>query len=162
LGEAKLIEVSQLPIVDLIPHSPPMVLIDRIIDYRGIELASEVTITAKSMFYDATQGGVPAWAGIEYMAQTVAALAGIRALEKSEKVKLGFLLGTRRFHTGEAVLREGQTYRIAVRELIKDDSGLACFDCEISSDSGLACTARLNVFEAADLQVLKEKADSAP
>ncbi len=48
------------------------------------------------MFYESPVG-VPSYVGIEYIAQTVAAHAGMAALEKGELVRVGFLLGTRRY-----------------------------------------------------------------
>jgi len=153
-----LVDYKSIPVVELIPHSPPMVLIDRIIDYRDNDLVAEITISPESMFFDQSQKGVPSWVGIEYMAQTIAALAGIRALEEGEEMKLGFLLGTRRYETVDPIMAVGKTFQIQVRQLIKDDSGLACFDCKIACGNELVCEARLNVFEAKDLQTLEEKA----
>lgn len=151
-------EFSRLPVAELIPHTQPMVLIDRIVAYQGNDLTAELTITPDVMFYDSRLNGVPAWAAIEYMAQAIAALGGIRALEKSEPVKLGLLLGTRRYVTHQPVLQDGMTFQVTVRQLIREASGLACFDCTITHSDELVCSARLNVFEAPDLQTLEKRA----
>ena len=59
------------PIEQLLPHRPPMILIDRLVWTNGVATVCEVTIGPHSMFIQAV--GVPAFVGIEYMAQTVAA-----------------------------------------------------------------------------------------
>ncbi len=89
---------------ELIPHAHPMILIDSISEpdvliTEGIQeagLNATVRIAEDSQFYE-RPSGVPAWVGIEYVAQTVAALAGLRAKRAGKPVALGFLLGTRRF-----------------------------------------------------------------
>ena len=54
-----------------VPHREPMILIDRITLLKDDYLESEVTIREDSMFL--RDGAVPAWVGVEYMAQTCAA-----------------------------------------------------------------------------------------
>lgn len=80
----------------ILPHAHPMILIDEVIRIDGTSLQSRVRIAEDSMFYE-SRGGVPSYVGIEYIAQTVAAHAGMAALDKGEPVRVGFLLGTRRY-----------------------------------------------------------------
>jgi predicted hotdog family 3-hydroxylacyl-ACP dehydratase len=94
---------------------------------------------------------VPAWVGIEYMAQAISALGGLRAIEKNESIKIGFLLGTRKMLLQQKVLRAGRCYQVHVRQLFWDDSGLAHFDCEIRDGQELCVTAKVTVFETDDV-----------
>ncbi len=142
---------------ELIPHSPPMVLIDKILYFDQTNLEAEISIDQKCKFFDDTIQGVPTWVGMEYMAQAIAAIAGINAKKKNEPVKLGFLLGTRRYVMFHQAFDVGKTYKIQVKQLYMDDSGLASFDCEISENLELLVKARLNVFETDDAQQLIDK-----
>ena len=141
----------------LIPHSPPMVLVDRIISVNEQSLLAEIDIEENCKFYDQANRGVPSWVGVEYMAQVIAAFAGVKAKSENEPIKLGFLLGTRKFLMPKPFLDAGKTYQIAVNELYLDDTGLASFDCQISCQDEVYATAKLNVFETDNAKQIIEK-----
>lgn len=141
----------------LIPHSPPMVLLDRIVSVNEQGVVAEIDIQAHCKFYDEANHGVPSWVGIEYMAQAIAAFAGAKAKSVNQPIKLGFLLGTRKYHMPRNFLEAGQRYLVEVAELYLDDSGLASFDCRISCNDEVYATAKLNVFETDDAQKILEK-----
>ena len=52
-----------------------------------------------------------AWVGLEYMAQAIGAYAGYTARLRGEPVRIGYLLGTRRYECKPAKLRLGQPAR---------------------------------------------------
>ena len=58
----------------LVPHRGTMSLLDRVLAVDEEQALAEVDVGPASLFAQAD--GVPAWVGIEYMAQTVAAWAG--------------------------------------------------------------------------------------
>ena len=66
-----LMELAEIPVKELLPHDPPMVLLDRVTSYDESTLTAEVDISTESMFCG--DDGVPGWVGVEYMAQAVAA-----------------------------------------------------------------------------------------
>ena len=144
------LDFKQLPFEELIPHSPPMVLVDNIVDYGTDWLEARITIKPDSYFFDSEHQGVGSWVAIEYMAQAIAALAGIRAKSQGQEVKLGFLLGSRKYHIHQPFLAVNQEYRIKVQQLYMDDSGLASFDCSIYQQDTIFAQAKLNVFETDD------------
>lgn len=153
----KNLEYMKMPVAELIPHSPPMVLINRVVDYSAESLVAEVDITEASMFYDESVSGVPAWVGIEYMAQTISALAGIEALENNKEIKLGFLLGARKYNMPHKVFARGEVFSIHVTQLFRGDMGLASFECQITHKGELWVSSTINVFEPDDLQrIIKE------
>jgi predicted hotdog family 3-hydroxylacyl-ACP dehydratase len=133
-----------IDVADLIPHTGDMVLLDRIIDYDDQSLTAELAVRG-----DGLLGGndrtVPAWVGIEYMAQTVAAYIGIKAKQANEPIRLGFLLGTRRYNSNIAAFKVGARLTIRVEKIMQDD-GLGVFDCRIQGD-GVEITANLNVYQ---------------
>ena len=85
------------------------------------------------------------------MAQAISALGGLRAIEKNEAIKIGFLLGTRKMLLQQKVLRAGCCYQVHVKQLFWDDSGLANFDCEIRDGEEVCVTAKVTVFETDDV-----------
>lgn len=135
---------SSWKVEDLVPHRPPMVLID---DIESVDLGSSslvASFTAKEQW----RGN---WFALEYMAQTAAALAGAfdKASDDGAKGRPGLLLGTRRLDLGIAEFVPGVRYLVkAVREYADGDS--AAFACEIweaGKDAQTArCTATLTAY----------------
>jgi predicted hotdog family 3-hydroxylacyl-ACP dehydratase len=115
-------------LVALLPHEPPMVLIDRVLSFDPERFETEVLIDAVTPFAEAS--GVPGWVGIEYMAQTVAAKAGALAREQGLPPTVGFLLGTRSYHAALSRFPLGSRLRVCVEPLFIEGS-LAAFSCHI-------------------------------
>lgn len=143
-------KILESSVESLIPHSQPMVLLDRLIDFSDKTLTAEVSINEGGRFYDPDKKGVETWVSIEYMAQAVAALAGVRSRLSQEPVKLGFLLGARKMQIYKTLLESGLTYTIEIEELYMDDSGLGAFQCSVKHNDMIISEAKLNVFETND------------
>ena len=134
----------------LIPHADPMVLLDRVIAVDEDGLCAEVGIRSNSLFCGAD--GVGAWVGLEYMAQAIAAYAGYCARSKGEPVKIGFLLGSRRYECRRPMFRLGSVLKVHVRRLLQSDNGLGSFECHIEDDVGdRLATATVTVFQPANV-----------
>jgi predicted hotdog family 3-hydroxylacyl-ACP dehydratase len=123
------------PIRELVPHAGPMCLLDRVLAADGDTLTAEVTIHEGSVFYTAAAGGVGSWVGVEYMAQAVAAHAGWLAKRDGGEVKVGFLLGSRRYSTHSPLFAEGQVLHVKVKMEMRGDNGLGAYECSIA-DTG--------------------------
>jgi predicted hotdog family 3-hydroxylacyl-ACP dehydratase len=134
---------------ELLPHSGPMVFLDRVLVADAESLSAEVIIRPASMFFDGQ--GVAAWVGVEYMAQAIAAHAGYQAGQRGEAVKVGFLLGARRYQASTPLFALGCALRVSVQRVLQGENGLAAFECRIedSSDSdGVALAhATITVFQ---------------
>jgi predicted hotdog family 3-hydroxylacyl-ACP dehydratase len=138
-----MIDFNNIDVAELIPHSGKMVLLDRIIECDDNSLSAELVVRDDGLL--GNDKTVPAWVGIEYMAQAVAAYAGVMARRAGEPVKLGFLLGTRRYNSNVAEFKVGSTIKVRVEKIIQDDR-LGVFDCRIQGD-GVLVTANLNVYQ---------------
>lgn len=134
-----------VPIGELLPHGPEMTLIDRLVEYSPERSVATVTITTRSRFFEGA--GVPAWAGIEYMAQAIAAHAGYEARLRGEPPVIGFLLGTRAYRSELGTFPLGATLTISVEPLVTD-SKLGAFQCSIAVDAVVA-TAIVNTYQPA-------------
>jgi predicted hotdog family 3-hydroxylacyl-ACP dehydratase len=130
-------------VASLIPHSGQMILLDRVVEFDGNKLIAEMTVRNDGLF--GCEKVVPAWVGIEYMAQAVGAYAGIKSKLEGEPIKLGYLLGTRRFSSNVASFVAGTALTIIVKVIIQDDK-LGAFDCQILGD-GIEVSANLTVYQ---------------
>ena len=131
---------------DLIPHRPPMVLIDEI---ESVDLDSSTLVAA----FTAKEQWRGNWFSLEYMAQTAAALAGAfdKAEDEGAEGRPGLLLGTRKLELGIDGFVPGVRYFVkAVRECVDGDS--AAFACEIweagKESQFPKCTATLTAYRA--------------
>ncbi len=136
---------------DVAPFVPPadrLVWLDRIVDHGDEWLEAEVTVRRESLLADET--GVGGWVGIEYMAQAVAAWAGVQARACGEPVKIGFLVGTRHYASRWPRFPLGSRLRVHVRHDCEAGNGLAVFTCRIAHGDEEVADACLTVFQPAD------------
>ena len=128
-----------------------MILIDRMVDATETGSTCEVTIEPQTLFLE--PAGVPAFVGLEYMAQAVAAYGGYRSYLAGEPVAVGFLLGTPQLQTSCQFFDIRQTLRIQVTH-VWGENELLQFHCTIqdASTGKLLQQAELNVFKPKDLQ----------
>lgn len=127
-----------------------MVLLDSLYSYDAHSAVCQVKISQQSPFFDAQLDGVPSYIGVEYMAQTIAAYAGAKALSSQGEVRIGFLLGSRKYQCHTELFAKGQTLNVAVQQLMQDESGLSVFDCRILHAGTLLASAKINVFQPID------------
>jgi predicted hotdog family 3-hydroxylacyl-ACP dehydratase len=127
-----------------------MILIDRMIDATETGSTCEVTITPQTLFIESA--GVPAFAGLEYMAQAVAAYGGYKSYLAGKPMALGFLLGTPQLTTYCQFFHCGQTLQIQVTH-VWGDNELMQFHCTIQDalTGKLLQQAELNVFRPQDV-----------
>jgi len=123
----------------------PMILIDKVIDVTELSIHCQVQINTSGLFFDAQINATPAWVGIEFMAQTVAAWSGYHANEKGQESPIGFLLGSRRYHSECNEFPLGSILDIYAEQLMVNE-GMAAFSCLIKCDGDVLASSQLNVF----------------
>jgi predicted hotdog family 3-hydroxylacyl-ACP dehydratase len=131
----------------LVPHGGAMSLLGRLLAADEETLAAEVAIDAGTMF--CADGAVGAWVGIEYMAQAVAAHAGYGARLRGEPVRVGFLLGTRRYTCAVSAFPVGSVLHVHVQRMLQGENGLGAYECRIVDGAGGAewASATITVFQ---------------
>ena len=112
-------EIMFLPVdaTLLVPHKPPMLLIDRLLEVQERVSVSEMTVRKDMVFVgpddvldDASYG--------EIISQALAAMEGFRKMGNHDPQQEGFLLGIKNLEiSGEA--RAGDTLRISVFKVAK-------------------------------------------
>mgnify|MGYP000246907180 CR=1 FL=1 len=137
-------------IEEVIKHRKPMRLVDELVSFDESSACVLVNITDKSEFYQAERHGVPSYIGIEYMAQCIAAKAGANELVSGGALKLGFLLGTRKYKPTIAYFSCGETLQVRATKIMEDAAGLSVFDCTIVAKNQMEtilAQAKINVFQ---------------
>jgi len=125
--------MSMPPIRTLLPHSGHMVLLERVLSVDEESACAEVHIRSDSLF--CTAAGVGAWVGIEYMAQTIGAYVGYIAKLHGEPVRIGYLLGIRRYECKRPLFPVGSVLRVHAKRLWQSGNGLGSFECVIQDDT---------------------------
>lgn len=131
--------------IQFIPHEKPMVFIDDLIEVKEQTAIARLKITPDLMFCEAQ--GLPTWASIEIMAQTISAYAGYCGQKQSvdSKPKIGYLLGTRKLQLPIPYFELGETVLIKIEQGYVHE-GLGQFQCEIEYKEH-QISATLSVFE---------------
>ncbi|EIK96905.1 hypothetical protein PMM47T1_09606 [Pseudomonas sp. M47T1] len=132
------------PVAELLPHAGDMILIDHVESFDEDNIHTHVSVRAGGLF-SREDGSLPAWVGVELMAQTVAAYAGCRARQNGQPVELGFLLGSRKYECNVEHFPLGSTLHIHALRSLEDESGMGVFECHLSGP-GIQASARLNVY----------------
>ncbi|HEX3694693.1 MAG TPA: hypothetical protein VH374_04820 [Polyangia bacterium] len=132
------------PIRDLVPHKPPMLLLDRVVAHDADSVTCEVVIAADSPFVE--NGRVPAVIGIEYMAQCVATFAGLSAHAGGKPPRIGFLLGCRELTLAVDAFLVGDALLVEARRAW-GDSDLGNFVCRVQRGGETVASGTLNVYQ---------------
>ncbi|NOS89543.1 MAG: 3-hydroxylacyl-ACP dehydratase [Methylococcaceae bacterium] len=135
--------MSEISPADLLLHSGQMMLLDRIVDFDGQSMVSELTVRNDGLFGDGHT--VPALVGIEYMAQTIAAHGNMLDKLAQRPSHFGFLLGTRAYSSTVDSFAAGLVLTVTVKKIIQEQ-GLGVYDCTIAAP-GVWVEAKLNVYQ---------------
>jgi predicted hotdog family 3-hydroxylacyl-ACP dehydratase len=131
---------------EFLQHREPMLLLDTLVESAGEVTVCEFCITEDWLF--ATPDlGVPAYVGVEIMAQCVAVHAGARARVEGFGPPLGFLLGTRHFKASVDWFDIDNTYRVTCEELFRDTNGMGLYECSVRLHDSPVAAARVSVLE---------------
>lgn len=136
-----------IPVEPLLPHRGPAVVL------KGLKAISDEGCLAfatvgDGLFCTDSEGRMPAWAGLELMAQAASAFSGHRNTLSGRPVRVGYLLGTRSFTAVVPSFPPGTELEIEVRVLFLDESGPSAFACEIRCDGRPVAAATLKAIEA--------------
>lgn len=142
-----------MPASHFVLHRAPMLLLERLVEPGALVTVCEWRVGETDAFLSPGRG-VPAYVGVEYMAQCVAVHAGVRARARGFGPPLGFLLGTRHYRAAVEYFEPGLTHRATCRELISDDNGMGSYECSILLDDDIVAEGRLAVLQREEGQAL--------
>ncbi|MDD2761556.1 MAG: 3-hydroxylacyl-ACP dehydratase [Methylomonas sp.] len=134
----------------LLPQSGTMVLVDKVLEAGEGHIVVEMTVRDDGLF-SGPDHTVPAWVGLEYMAQAVAAYSGYQRKRRGLDIELGFLLGTRFYQCSVGEFKCGAKLEIRAEKIIEAANDMAVFDCRLTGE-GVEATSKLNLLMPQDTQ----------
>ena len=132
------------PVELLLPHSHPMILVDRLLTAEDDSVTAEVRLRPDSPLVG-PDGRVSALVSIEYMAQTIGLLTGYESFRRHLPVQVGYLLGARDLSLSTDHFSAGDTLTVEVTRIFGEDE-LGAFHCRVLKDGETAAEATLNVY----------------
>lgn len=144
--------MNEFPAVnELLPHGPEALALDAVIAWElGARAAARLTVRPSLILYDDEIKGIPAWGGIEIMAQTLGVYAGLGAKLNAETAALssspGYLVGVRHFKAARALLEDGLELNITAQCEQCESWGLGTFACRIQHAEEELVSATLSVW----------------
>jgi len=139
---------AELPKVEaILPHAGSSVLLSRVLEHRPTDTVCCVELREPTLFSE-PDGGVPAWVGVEYMAQCIAAHAGLLELSNGARPRAGYLIGSREIVLHTARFDPEQVLEVSARHVWGGREGMVSFDCSVidATTRELLVEARLNCF----------------
>ena len=152
--------MSKYDLTKLIPQRSPMIFISDVeaFDYENETLIARIDVRDTDIMFDENLGGIPSWASLEFMAQSVASYVGLQDLHNNPNATpaVGFILGSRKISVLKPVYLVNHSYFVNVKSLFCDQN-IASFDCQIvDEDSDVIANGSLNVFRPDDIKKFME------
>ncbi|HKR39261.1 MAG TPA: hotdog family protein [Paraburkholderia sp.] len=144
------------PIEAIIPHRGTMLLLDSVAACSDESLTALAGVRADAWYAD-EQGAMPAWIGIELMAQAIAAHVGLLSMREGKPARPGVLLGTRRYEAAQAAFAGGAPLSVTVSELLRSEEGHGAYGCTINQEDKLLAEATVKVYQPRDFQTFIEE-----
>lgn len=144
-------ELRDLPIESILPHRGTMLLLARVHGWDEESLAAEAHVDPAAWYADA-DGNMPAWIGIELMAQAIAAHVGLLSMREGQPARPGVLLGSRKYATSVPAFAPGQPLRVEAREVLRSTEGHGAYECTISTGARSLANAVIKVYQPTDFQ----------
>ncbi|CAN5901394.1 3-hydroxy-fatty acyl-ACP dehydratase [soil metagenome] len=133
------------PVSDYLPHRPPMLLIDHIVEVTDNRAVCRTTIHPDCVF--ARDGVVHPSAMIEIVAQACAIWVGVTSSRKGGAPQVGFLVACREVAFAVDRFCIGDELTIAVTKVLGEDQ-LAVFSGIVSRGDEECVTIQLSVVDA--------------
>lgn len=138
---------------DLLPQRESMLLLDSIVGYGENWLEAAVHVRAEDLFFEAGLG-VPAWVGLEYMAQAAAAFGGIERVQRGERPTIGLLIGCREYRCAAAYFAEGTRLDVHAELVMRDENDFVAYDCDLRRGADRLAHSVLKAYRPQDIQAL--------
>ena len=141
---------------EVVPHRGAMSLLDSIDEYGPDWLRATVTPRPGVRF--ATAEGVPAWVGIEYMAQAASAFGGIEQVQQGASPSVGLLIGARYYRCMQDFFPFGTPLTVLATRAMRDAADFAAYDCRLSLAGREIAECTLKAYRPRDLAPLLAEA----
>jgi predicted hotdog family 3-hydroxylacyl-ACP dehydratase len=150
-------QVQDFPSIDeLLPHRGVMCLLDSVAAFTSDSVRVTAIVDPHAWYADAN-GAMPAWIGVELMAQAIGAHVGLLARAAGGAPKPGVLLGSQRYEIDVAAFDAHTHLRIDATQILRSEDGQGAYACVISDAQGARCAhAVIKVYQPADFQAFMQ------
>jgi predicted hotdog family 3-hydroxylacyl-ACP dehydratase len=130
-------EASDLPpVLEVLPHRSPVVLLDRLLAHDPAATTVRVAI-GENRWLLRPDGSAPPWLALEYMAQCVAAHEGLLARADGRPLPRGFLVRAHGLRMPAPGFASGEVFQVrAARERGRAGLGVLSHRCSVVNEEG--------------------------
>ncbi len=146
-------------VAELVPHAGPMVLIDEIVAFDAEGVQARTAARADGLFAPADEPSVPAWLGLEYLAQAIAAWSGYNELRAGRSIKPGLLVGTRSFTSSAGRIPTATPLDIQATRVVAGRGAISVFEGRVEGE-GVSQSTRIKVVLPEDIGPYLEGTDT--
>jgi len=146
-------------VAELVPHAGPMVLIDEIVAFDDEGVRARTATRSDGLFAPRSEAGVPAWLGLEYLAQAIAAWSGYKELRAGRSIKPGLLVGTRSFTSNVGRIPAGTCLDVQASRVVAGKGAISVFEGRVEGE-GITQSTRIKVVLPEDIGPYLEGTDS--
>ncbi len=140
----------------LLPQRGTMLLLDRVTAFTNETLSAEYRVRGDAWYAD-SNARMPAWIGLELMAQTMAAHAALSAQHHGRPPQPGVLLGSRQYQAFCAAFEANTVLKVEVQQILALADGNQAYDCALWQGNELAAKAVLKVFQPPDFSAFMQR-----
>lgn len=138
-------------IATCLPHRHPMLLLDAILSCSDETVEVRAKVDANAWYADG-DGAMPAWIGIELMAQAIAAQIGLLAMRGNGRARPGVLLGSRSYVAHLTRFPRDASLLVRATELLRSDAGHGAYECTIMHGDECCAEGIIKVFQPDDFE----------
>lgn len=121
-----------------------MILLDEVRHDAKGSITCSVELHRESPFVE--DGSVEAFVAVEYMAQCVAAYAGLKAYRRGDPIRVGYIIGARSVDIAVDAFGVGEVLTVTAVRIWGDDL-LGKFECTVDSNGHRVAVGVLTVFQ---------------
>jgi predicted hotdog family 3-hydroxylacyl-ACP dehydratase len=127
-----------------------MALLGAVLDHSPTHTVCSVECAGSELFRQ-SDGSIPIWLTIEYMAQCIGVHVNLEKRARGEGPSLGFFVGTRRTVLYAACLAPDERLRVRT-DAVRQGGALVVFSCRVEreGDAALLAEGVLSVFKSRD------------
>lgn len=149
-GELIVSDVTQIPIEELLLQRREMLLLERVRDFSPTHVEVGTTVPQNHPLVGEALG-MPAWVGVELMAQAVSVFSALELRARGLPPRIGLLLGARSFEARVPYFAFGAMLNVRATLALRDATGLGVFDCTIHSHGVLLARGQVKGYMPEDI-----------
>lgn len=138
------------PIEELLLQRQDMLLLDEIIDHGADYVKAGVRLRKDHPLADGADH-MPAFVGLELMAQAVSAFSALELRQRNQPPRIGLLLGAREYQSWVPHFPFETPLQVRATLALRDDTGLAVFNCTIRGAGQVLAQAQVKGYMPQDI-----------